>query len=343
MLTGHTGFKGSWLSLWLHQMGAKVSGYSLEPPTKPSLFELCHLGQLVDSTIGDIRNAELLAQKMSAAGPEIVIHMAAQSLVRRSYQEPVETFSVNVMGTVNLLEAVRTTGSVRAVINVTTDKCYENKEWLWGYRENEPLGGHDPYSGSKACSELVTASYRTSFFGQDGNSPGVSVATVRAGNVIGGGDWSEDRLIPDCIRAMVKGEKIIVRNPGAQRPWQHVLEPLSGYLTLAEAMFHGDSAYAGAWNFGPDDRDMKPVEWIVKYMCREWGNEAGYTIAEEKGPHEAGILKLDSTKARSRLGWHPRWNLEAALSRIIDWTKAYVRQDDLNEVCHKQITEYLNS
>jgi CDP-glucose 4,6-dehydratase len=342
-LTGQTGFKGSWLSVWLHQLGAKVSGYALNPPTNPNMFESCRISQLVHSTIGDVRDAAMLANAVAAAEPEIIFHLAAQPLVRKSYQEPVETFSVNVMGTVNLLESARTIGSVRAVINVTTDKCYENKEWLWGYREIDPLGGRDPYSSSKACSELVTASYRASFFHGDGNCRKGSIATARAGNVIGGGDWSADRLIPDCIRAFARGDRILVRNPGAQRPWQHVLEPLSGYLTLAEAMFRDGQAYAESWNFGPDDRDMRPVEWIVESLCSKWGEGAGYSIAQEQGPHEAGILKLDSTKARSHLGWRSRWGIETALSKVIDWHKAFIRQDDLASICREQISEYEHS
>lgn len=340
-ITGHTGFKGAWLSLWLYSLGAKVTGYALNPPTDPSLFELCRMDRFVDSRIADIRNGERLIKTMLDADPEIVIHMAAQSLVRESYINPAETYAVNVMGTVNLFEAVRDCKNIRSVINVTTDKCYENREWCWGYRENEPLGGNDPYSSSKGCSELVTSSYRHSFFNQmDLAVHGVAIATVRAGNVIGGGDWSIDRLIPDCIRAILKGEKIIIRNPGAIRPWQHVLEPLSGYLMLAQKLYEEGAAYAEGWNFGPDDGDAKPVEWVVKKIVEKWGNNIPYTIIKGNHPHEAGYLKLDSSKAKGRLGWYPRWNLQKAIDKVIEWTRTYQENMDLTDVCLKQIEEY---
>jgi CDP-glucose 4,6-dehydratase len=340
-ITGHTGFKGSWLSLWLHELGAKITGYSLNPPTTPSLFELCDLSELVNSVIADIREKDQLAEAVLAAGPEIVIHMAAQPLVRESYKSPVETYEINVMGTINLFEAVRRCKDVKAVINVTTDKCYENKEWLWGYRENEPLGGYDPYSNSKSCSELATAAYRNSFFNpSDYANHGVALASARAGNVIGGGDWAADRLIPDCIRAILKGEKIVIRNPIAIRPWQHVLEPLSGYLLLAKKLYEDGPKYAEGWNFGPDDQDAKPVEWIVDTMCKKWGQGASYEIDKGEHPHEARYLKLDCSKAKAELGWAPRWSLEKAIDTIIEWTKAYNKNKDLREACLEQIGEY---
>lgn len=340
-ITGHTGFKGSWLSLWLHSLGAEVTGYALTPPTKPSLFEFCKIEELVDSTIDDIRNGEALKSAVLAAVPEIVIHMAAQPIVRESYKNPVDTYAINIMGTVNLLEAVRRCKNVRAVVNVTTDKCYENKEWLWGYRENESLGGYDPYSSSKACSELVTAAYRNSFFNTKAYaSHGVAVASARAGNVIGGGDWANDRLIPDCIKALLKGEKILIRNPHAIRPWQHVLEPLSGYLTLAQKLYENGPRYAEGWNFGPDDSDTKPVEWIVKRLCEEWGHDASYEIEKGEHPHEAHYLKLNCSKAKAILGWHPRWNLDKAIDSIIKWTRAYKENKDLRQICTNQIETF---
>lgn len=340
-ITGHTGFKGSWLSLWLHLLGAKVSGYALEPPTNPSLYYLGGIRDTLTCVIGDIRDLELLKKAMKKCDPDIVIHMAAQPLVRDSYKEPVETYSTNVMGTVNLFEAVRGCNNVRAVVNITTDKCYENKEWEWGYRENEPMGGYDPYSSSKACSELVTAAYRNSFFNiRDYEAHGVAISSARAGNVIGGGDWAKDRLIPDCIRALLRGEKVAIRNPHATRPWQHVLEPLDGYLLLAERLFEKGVEYAGAWNFGPHDSDAKPVEWIVKRMCGSWGDEAGYVVESGDHPHEANYLKLDCSKAKAQLGWTPRWNLYKALDMIINWVKAYEKGIEMKDICLMQIEEY---
>jgi CDP-glucose 4,6-dehydratase len=340
-ITGHTGFKGSWLCLWLHELGAQVTGYALDPPTDPSLFDLCKIDSLVKSTIADVRDGEALMKAMQAARPEIVIHMAAQPLVRDSYKIPVETYAINVMGTVNLLEAIRQCTTVRAVINVTTDKCYENKEWVWGYRENETLGGFDPYSNSKACSELVTASYRSSYF-----NPGryaehrVALASARAGNVIGGGDWASDRLIPDCITAILKGEKVLIRNPHAIRPWQHVLEPLSGYLRLAQGLYEDGIHYSGAWNFGPDDSDAQTVESVVQTLCSKWGGDASYEIDKGLHPHEAHYLKLDCSKAKAELRWHPRWGLDKAIESIVEWTSVYRDHNDVSEVCLKQIREY---
>jgi len=340
-ITGHTGFKGSWLCLWLHQLGARVTGYALDPPTNPSLFELCGVGELVNSVIADVRDGARLAAALAEAAPEIVIHMAAQPLVRDSYKIPVETYAINVMGTVNLLEAVRNCPSVKAVVNVTTDKCYENREWAWGYRENEPMGGYDPYSNSKACSELISAAYRSSFFNDKEYAVhGVALATARAGNVIGGGDWASDRLIPDCIGALLKGESVLIRNPYALRPWQHVLEPLSGYLTLAQALYQEGTRYAAGWNFGPGDDDAKPVEWIVQKMCDKWGGTASYRIDDGEHPHEANYLKLDCSKARAELGWQPRWSLETALEKIIAWTGAYRENGPLCEFSLAQIREY---
>lgn len=340
-ITGHTGFKGSWLSLWLHSLGAIVTGYALDPPTDPSLFELCKIGNLVKSITGDVRNSKLLNQAMIGANPEIIIHMAAQSLVRDSYKDPVETYSTNVMGTVNLFEAVRKCKGVKAVINVTTDKCYENREWYWGYRENEPMCGYDPYSNSKACSELVTSSYRSSFFNsKDYETHGVGIASARSGNVIGGGDWATDRLIPDCVRSILKGEKILIRNPQAIRPWQHVLEPLSGYLMLAEKLYEKGPRYAEAWNFGPNDQDAKNVEWIVKKICAKWGQNVSYVIDKGEHPHEAHYLKLDCSKAKSELCWYPKWNLEYAIDKVMEWVRAYRNGQDLYKVGLRQIEEY---
>lgn len=342
-ITGHTGFKGSWVSIWLHQLGANVAGYALEPPSQPSLFKICNIDRFITSIIGDVKDAASLSAAMQNTQPEIVIHMAAQPLVRASYEIPAETFATNVMGTVNLLEAVRSCESVKAVVNVTTDKCYENKEWFWGYRENESLGGYDPYSSSKACSELVTSAYRNSYFNQkDFTTHKVALASARAGNVIGGGDWAEDRLIPDCINALVKGESIIIRNPHAIRPWQHVLEPLGGYLTLIQHLYEYGYSYAESWNFGPNEADAKPVKWIVENLCKLWGKTTDYQIVQvENQFHEANYLKLDCAKANVRLNWRPQWNLEVALRKIVDWMKAYEAHEDMLDICRKQIQEYM--
>lgn len=300
-LTGHTGFKGGWLSLWLQQLGADVTGYALDAPTSPSLFEAASVARGMRSIIGDVRDGDAVKRAMAVARPDIVIHMAAQPLVRYSYVNPVETYSTNVMGVVNLLEAVRATPGVRAVVNVTSDKCYENREWPWGYRENEAMGGYDPYSNSKGCAELVTAGYRSSFFHADKYPEhGVALGSGRAGNVIGGGDWALDRLIPDMLRAIGAGEPVMIRNPHAIRPWQHVLEPLSGYLTLAEKLYTEGPVHAEGWNFGPYDTDAKPVEWIVERMTQEWGAGASWTLDGQDHPHEATYLKLDCSKARGR-------------------------------------------
>ena len=341
-ITGHTGFKGSWMCLWLHSLGAKITGYALNPPTKPSLYELCKIDGLVQSTIADVRDGESLTRVMRSAEPEIVIHMAAQPLVRDSYKIPVDTYAINVMGTVNLFESVRKAKSVRAVVNITTDKCYENKEWVWGYREDEPLGGYDPYSSSKACSELVTTAYRRSFFNpEDYGKHGKGIASARAGNVIGGGDWATDRLIPDCIRALLEKRTIIIRNPHAIRPWQHVLEPLSGYLLLAQKLGEDGAAFSSAWNFGPHENDAKPVEWLVREICKRWGEKASCRVYKGKHPHEARYLKLDCSKARTELGWNPKWDMERALENIIEWTRVYQKKGDLRKTCFSQIEAYM--
>lgn len=338
-LTGHTGFKGSWLSLWLQSMGAQVHGYALKPPTEPALFEQARVADGMHSVIGDVRDAPSVLQAMQAGQPEVVIHMAAQPLVRYSYQEPVETYATNVMGTVHVLEAARQVESVRAVVNVTTDKCYENREWVWGYREDEPMGGHDPYSNSKGCSELVTSAYRRSFF----KSGPLALASARAGNVIGGGDWAQDRLIPDILRAFEQSQPVIIRNPQATRPWQHVLEPLSGYLVLAEHLHEHGQAYAEGWNFGPNDTDAKPVQWIVEHLVQRWGQGARWQLDASEQPHEANYLKLDISKAQSRLHWAPRWPLATALEKIVVWHHAWLDKADVHALCLAQIQDYQNT
>jgi len=341
-LTGHTGFKGSWLSLWLQSLGAELTGYALNPPTNPSLFDAGIVGAGMRSVIGDVRDLTSLKKAMVDANPEIVIHMAAQPLVRYSYTNPVETYATNVMGSVNLLETVRNTRGVKAVLNVTSDKCYENREWAWGYREDEAMGGYDPYSNSKGCAELVTAAFRSSFFNSTNyKDHGVAVASARAGNVIGGGDWAVDRLIPDFIRAIVAGETVIIRSPNAIRPWQHVLEPLSGYLLLAENLYNHGSKYAEAWNFGPDDSDAKSVEWIVNQLVNNWGLDVGFKIdSSEANLHEAHFLKLDCSKARMQLGWKPQWNSTEAIRRICAWHKAYIVGQDMKKYTLDEIKQY---
>jgi CDP-glucose 4,6-dehydratase len=337
-ITGHTGFKGAWLSLWLRQLGAEVSGYALAPPTRPSLFEAAGVAQDMESFIGDVRDLDALRGRMRAFRPEVVMHLAAQSLVRHSYAEPVETYATNVMGTVNCLEAVRACEGVRAAIMVTSDKCYENREGARGYREDDPMGGRDPYSSSKGCAELVTAAYRASFFGAAGH--GAAVASVRAGNVIGGGDWAADRLIPDIMRAAEWGRPVVIRNPDAVRPWQHVLEPLGGYLRLAERLFEQGQAFAEGWNFGPRDEDCRPVSWIVERLAAEWGEGLRWQADAAKQPHEAKTLTLDSAKARARLGWSPRWELATTLRSIVRWHKAHRDGGSAREATLAQIVEY---
>ncbi|RIZ69076.1 MAG: CDP-glucose 4,6-dehydratase [Methylococcales bacterium] len=341
LLTGHTGFKGSWLSLWLQSLNANVLGYALAPPSNPSLFESAQVGSGMTSINADIRDLDKLQAVFAKHQPEIVIHMAAQPLVRYSYQNPVETYSTNVMGTVNLLEAVRSTASVKAVVNITTDKCYENREWAWGYRENEAMGGYDPYSNSKGCAELVSAAYRSSFFNANTYAEhGVALATVRAGNVIGGGDWADDRLIPDILAAFEQNKLVDIRNPHAIRPWQHVLEPLRGYLTLAEYLYEQGPHFAEGWNFGPNDEDAKPVSWIVEQMASLWGKDAQWQVDTGVHPHEAHYLKLDISKARSRLDWYPALRLNEALQLIIDWSKQRQAGANIRQLTLTQINNY---
>lgn len=346
-LTGHTGFKGSWLSLWLQSLGANVMGYSLQPPTQPNLFELAQVERGMTSVIGDIRDLAHLQQVMQDFQPEIVIHMAAQPLVRQSYKTPVDTYSVNVMGTANLLEAVRQTNlknpSVKAVVNITSDKCYENREWVWGYREQDALGGYDPYSSSKACAELVANCFRNSFFNPaDYAEHGVALATTRAGNVIGGGDWAADRLIPDILRALLASEPVVIRNPKATRPWQHVLEPLNGYLMLAERLYTDGTAYAEGWNFGPNDINVQPVSWIASQLCRLWGGEPWHQVEPQSGQvHENTYLKLDCSKAQAKLGWSPRLDLKTTLQWIVDWTQAYQSGAEMRRYTEAQIAQFM--
>jgi CDP-glucose 4,6-dehydratase len=343
LITGHTGFKGSWLTLLLHKLGSDLYGYALEPPTNPSLFEAAKISELINSQIADIRDYEKLFKFIQSVKPEIVIHMAAQPLVSESYNNPRETYEVNVMGTVNLLETIRHTPGVKAVVNVTTDKCYENREWHWGYRENEPMGGFDPYSNSKGCSELVTSSFRSSFFNpKEYNKHGVALASARSGNVIGGGDWAADRLIPDFIRAISKGEELKIRSPYAIRPWQHVLESLSGYLTLCEKLCTEGAAFAEGWNFGPDYREAKSVEWIIKTICDLWGEGASYSIDNNPQQHEANYLKLDCSKAKAELGWIPKLNIETTLKFVVEWNKAYLAGTDVRNTTIKQIEDYFS-
>ncbi|QWD21872.1 CDP-glucose 4,6-dehydratase [Polynucleobacter paneuropaeus] len=339
-LTGHTGFKGGWLSLWLSSMGAEVTGYSLAPNTKPSFFQVAKVRAVLQkSHIDDIRNLGALQRAISNAKPEIVIHMAAQPLVRYSYANPVETYATNVMGTVHVLESIRQLDSVCATVVVTTDKCYENRERIAGYREEEAMGGFDPYSSSKGCAELVTSAYRQSYFFNSVNQ----VATARAGNVIGGGDWSEDRLIPDAIKAFEANQPLMIRNPLATRPWQHVLEPLSAYLILAQALYEKGSAYASGWNFGPDDKDNRAVQDVVDLLISSWGNSARWEKEGAEQPHEANLLKLDCSKARAQLDWTPKWGLEVATQKIVQWQKAYQQKQSMQEVSLAQINDYMST
>lgn len=338
LLTGHTGFKGSWLSLWLQKMGVTLRGVALDPQAKPSMFEISNVNQTMEHHITDIRDLSAMQRHVDDFIPDILIHMAAQPLMRFSYQAPVETFETNVMGTINVLEAARSGKNLKAIVNVTTDKCYENREWVWGYREDEPMGGHDPYSSSKGCVELLSSAYRRSFLAE----AGIAIATARAGNVIGGGDWSLDRLLPDILRSIGKGEPVKIRNPNSIRPWQHVLEPLSGYLVLAESLYGEEGkSYAEGWNFGPVDEDARPVEWIVNQICNAWSNDASWIAQTGEQPHEANFLKLDISKARQRLDWAPRWNLETAVARTIDWHRAWIDGQDMREFSLKQIDAYL--
>lgn len=336
-LTGHTGFKGSWLSRILVLAGADVTGYSLEPPTQPNLFEQTKTSFQMKSIIGDIRDGEKLKNTMYEAKPDIVLHLAAQPIVRTSYKDPVGTYESNVMGTVNILEAVRACSSVKSFVNVTTDKVYLNREWTWGYRENEELCGFDPYSNSKSCSELVTYSYRNSFFNEETST---AISTARSGNVIGGGDYATDRIIPDCIRAVEGGKEIILRNPNSTRPYQHVLECLCGYLTLAQAQYE-DKAFAGSYNFGPDDESCVTTGELATLFCDSWGEEATWkNVSEANAPHEANFLKLDCSKSKSVLGWKPHWGIRTAVQKIVEWEKAVKAGTLAAEITDRQIKEY---
>ncbi len=334
-LTGHTGFKGSWLSLWLSSLGAEVKGYALNPPTSPSLFDEAEVGKVIISQIGDIRDQEVLYESMVTFNPNVLIHMAAQPLVRYSYDAPIETYEVNVIGTAKVLEVARSCSNLKAIVNITTDKCYENDERSQGYKENDPMGGHDPYSSSKGCAELITSAYRRSFF----KDQGIGLASVRAGNVIGGGDWADDRLIPDILRSFEKSESIVIRNPKTTRPWQHVLEPLSGYLVLAQKLYDNCEKYAESWNFGPNEQDAKPVDWILDKMIDKCP-ESSWELDQNSNTHEADFLKLDISKAESKLGWKPVWELSHAIDKIIAWQKAWLNKEDMQVACLAEIEEY---
>jgi CDP-glucose 4,6-dehydratase len=342
LLTGHTGFKGSWLALWLQHLEVELLGYSLPPPTAPNLFEVADVAKEMASVIDDISQHEHLQQVISDFCPEIVIHFAAQSVVRASYLDPVMTYNTNVMGTVHLFEAIRRVGGVRAIVNVTSDKCYENREWVWGYRENDPLGGYDPYSSSKACSELVTAAYRDSYFNPDNYAEhGIAIATARAGNVIAGGDWTADGLIADIVRSLLQKQPILIRNPYAIRPWQHVLDALNGYLILAENLYKKGPAFTGAWNFGPYDSSVKPVGWIVEHLVSLWGDKASWEQDQSSQFHESTYLSLDSAKARLKLGWKPKLSLEDALEQIVAWTKSYQAGEDMYHITTTTIQHFI--
>lgn len=337
LITGHTGFKGSWLTLWLKELGADVLGYSLEPPTKPNLFTVLELEKEINHIIGDIHDGEKVYKVFQEFKPEIVFHLAAQPLVRLSYKEPKLTYETNIIGTVNLYECIRKVKGVKAVITITTDKCYENKEWVYGYRENDPMGGFDPYSSSKGCVELITSAYRNSYF-QD---MGIAISSVRAGNVIGGGDWADDRLIPDCVRSLSQDKEIVIRNPLAIRPWQHVLEPLSGYLWLGALMLQDKEKYSSGWNFGPNDEDVLTVEEVIKEVISDWGR-GSYTIDKSNHPHEAKLLRLDISKARYELKWTPVYNVYEAIEKSIKWYKAYYKgKTEMKDFTIDQINEYI--
>jgi len=343
LVTGHTGFKGSWLSLWLQKLGAKVVGYALSPPTKPSLFEVAQVADGMTSITEDVRHLEYLQAVIADHRPEIIIHLAAQPLVRCSYEDPVETYSTNVMGTVNVLEAVRQSESIRVVVSITSDKCYENKEWLWGYRENDPVGGYDPYSSSKGCAELIISAYRDSFFpAEKYQHHRVAVASTRAGNVIGGGDWARDRLIPDFMTAIMKDRPAIIRSPSAVRPWMHVLEPLNGYLCLAEQLWAHGPKFAQAWNFGPNSEDTKTVLWLVEHLTRFWGEGARWKLDSVQHPHESRFLKLDCSKAQSLLGWSAKLRLSTALEWTVEWYRSYQQNKDMRALTEEQIIRFEN-
>ena len=336
LITGHTGFKGSWLSLWLQKLGARVTGYALPPSTNPNLFTLANVAKGMNSILSDICNIEALIKVIEENQPEIVLHLAAQPLVRLSYQKPYETYATNIMGTVNLLEAIRIQKSVRVVVVVTSDKCYENREWLWSYRENEAMGGRDPYSSSKGCVELIAASYRNSFF----KANKILLATARAGNVIGGGDWSEDRLIPDILRSIETKSKLIIRNPLFTRPWQHVLDCLSGYILLTEKLWINGNEFASAWNFGPSSNDIHSVKSILEQLSYHYGSNLSWEYIKEESQHEASLLALDSSKANSLLNWKPLWNLEKTLIEIVAWHKAWLQGKNMHDFSLQQIYSY---
>lgn len=342
LVTGHTGFKGSWLTLWLTELCAGVTGYSLEPPTDPNLFESLDLKNKITHIHGDIRDGEKLKKVFAETKPEFVFHLAAQPIVRRSYKEPGLTYETNVIGTLNVFEAARSVGGVKVVVNVTSDKCYENKEKFEGYAEDEPMGGYDPYSSSKGCSEILTTAYRSSYFNPKdfGDTHSVAMASARAGNVIGGGDWALDRLIPDCLRSILSSEDIIIRCPDAIRPWQHVLEPLGGYLLLGQKLYEDGPKFAQGWNFGPKEDDARSVKWIVDSLCSKLRYEKKIVVVNDNEPHEAKYLKLNCTKANEKLGWHPKWDVGTALDKIAEWFDAYKNEDDIRDVCVSQIQEY---
>ena len=341
LITGHNGFKGSWMAIWLQSIGVDLTGYSLGVPTIPSLYEEGNIQEGMSNIFGDVRDFEKLLSVVDQFKPEIIFHMAAQSLVLKGYENPIDTYSTNVMGTVNILECSRRCPGVKAVINVTTDKCYENKEWPWGYRECDSIGGFDPYSNSKGCSELITNSYRSSYFNpQTYSAHGVALATVRAGNVIGGGDWAENRLIPDILSSFQGKQAVIIRSPESIRPWQHVLEPLRGYLMLAERLYQEGASFSEAWNFGPRDEDVQTVAWIVNEMSNLWGEDATWICSEDPGPHEAHFLKLDISKAKSKLNWYPRLGLRDSLSFVVDWSKRRSAGIGAREITESQIAQY---
>jgi CDP-glucose 4,6-dehydratase len=341
LITGNTGFKGSWLTLWLQALGAEVTGYSLSPPTHPNLFELARASNCTTSVLGDVRDLNSLQRVLKEKTPEIVLHLAAQTVVQTSYEDPVETYSTNVMGTVNLLESIRRLDQPCVVVVVTSDKCYGNNEWIWGYRENEPMGGRDPYSSSKGCAELVVEAFRKSYFSANTSTQQrILVGSGRAGNVIGGGDWTKNQLLPDIMRAFLSCRPVRIRNPHAIRPWQFVLEPLNGYLSLAEHLWNYGQKFAEGWNFGPFDEDVKPVSWIVDRLVSMWGDDACWETDKEVYSHEDQILKLDIAKARSKLGWSPKLRLEQALEWVVEWYKAYQARKDMHELTLAQITRY---
>tara|TARA_Y100001954_G_C15784117_1_gene591541 strand:- start:110 stop:1177 length:1068 start_codon:yes stop_codon:yes gene_type:complete len=339
-LTGHTGFKGSWTSIMLNLMGANVKGYSLEPNSKPNLFNIARVNEEMESEIGDVRDYNKLYKSIKKFNPDILIHMAAQPLVRYSYQNPVETYSTNVMGTLNVLECSRYCSNLKSIVIITSDKCYENKEIDYSYKETDPMGGFDPYSSSKGCCELLVSSYRRSFFNNNSNA---FLATARAGNVIGGGDWSEDRLVPDILNCFQKSKVVKIRSPKAIRPWQHVIEPIKGYLILAEKLYNSGNKFAEGWNFGPDLNDCKSVEWIVNIMCKKWGKDAAWSIDDKFKPHEAKLLSLNNSKAKQRLNWIPKWSIEYTIDNIIDWHLNWINKENMKNQCIKQINNFLNN